>query len=98
MSAEVDLDDVPEYEDIVEMHVSPGDEFSLKFTHAFVANGQTQWVTAETKVAALPGETQSEVSLRVQVLTLDLLNDAADNYAAVIQERREQQRAVRNGA
>jgi hypothetical protein len=71
--------------------VSDGDELTIKLTHTFVVNGQTQWAAAEWKVAVLPEETSDEAIDRCSALTQETVFQNADILAANIDIRRQHQ-------
>lgn len=85
MSKDIDED---AYEPIP---VSDGDRLTIKLTHTFVVNGQTQWATAEWVVAVLPEETSDEAIDRCSALAQEAVFQNADILAANIDIRRQMQ-------
>jgi len=71
--------------------ISDGDELTIKLTHTFVVNGQTQWAAAEWKVAVLPEETSDEAIERCSALAQETVFQNADILAANIDLRRQYQ-------
>ena len=79
-------EDTEEYEPLP---ITDGDRVTVKLTHTFVINGQTQWAAAEFNIAVLPEETSDEASGRAQALALTTVFESADHMTAIIDERRQ---------
>lgn len=71
--------------------VSDGDKLSIKLTHTFIVNGQTQWAAAEWVVTVLPEETSDEAIERCSALAQETVFQNADILAANIDLRRQYQ-------
>jgi len=84
MSNEYDDDDV-----YTPIPISDGDKITVKVTHTFLVNGQTQWATAEANIAVLPEETSDEASERAQAIALGTAFQTAENLATIIDAKRE---------
>lgn len=79
-------------EDIYEpIPVSDGDRLTVKLTHTFLVNGQTQWAAGEWQIAVLPEETSDEAIDRCSALAQETVFQNADILAANIDARRQQQ-------
>lgn len=70
--------------------ISTGDTVSIKLTHTFVVNGQTQWAAGEWTIAVLPEETSDEAMERCSALAQETVFQNADILAANIDLRRQQ--------
>jgi len=71
--------------------ISTGDTVSIKLTHTFVVNGQTQWAAGEWTIAVLPEETSDEAMERCSALAQETVFQNADILAANIDLRRQHQ-------
>jgi hypothetical protein len=71
--------------------ISDNDQLSIKLTHTFVVNGQTQWAAAEWTIKVLPQETSDEAIERCSALAQETVFQNADILAANIDIRRQHQ-------